>query len=366
MKILHVYKSYYPYTFGGIEKCIEMLCDNAKNNGVESTILSVGDCCQIETKIQDGITEIYYPKTIEKFSCPISFSLLKDFRLLIKNYDLIHYHFPWPFSDILSLTAHGNKPYIITYHSDIIRQKIMMPFYYPLMHYFLSRAKKIVATSENYVKSSVVLKRFQEKTCVVPIGINDFANKDYGKINLPMITKPYFLFMGVLRQYKGLPFLLKAMKGVSDYQLIIAGNGPCFSELKKIIETEELKNVFLIGCVTEEQKYQLYQNAYAVVVPSHLRNEAYCYTLVEGLMFGKPLISTELNTGTSFVNQDGETGVVVSPADFNALRKAMDYLFENKAVSEKFSGNARARFLCYFTADKMTKMYIELYRTILK
>ena len=365
MKVLHVYKSYYPYTLGGIEKCIENLCHNMQSYGVSFSVLSVGDCDSVYATVEKGIEKIYYPKTIEKFSCPISLLLLKKFRSIIQQYDLIHYHFPWPFADILSLLARGEKPYVVTYHSDIIRQKKIMPFYYPLMKYFLSKASKIVATSENYLQSSPILKKFQKNVCVIPIGLNDCAHKNYGEINYPFIKKPYFLFMGVLRHYKGLPFLLNAMKGVTDYQFIIAGDGPCFNELKKIIESEKLHHVYLIGRVTDDEKYRLYQHAYGVVVPSHLRNEAYCYTLVEGLMFGKPLISAELNTGTSFVNCAGKTGIIVPPADADGLRNAMDKLIKNKELRDQFAQNARPRYFQYLTGDQMAQSYLNLYHTII-
>lgn len=59
--------------------------------------------------------------------------------------------------------------------------------------------------------------------------------------------------MGVLRNYKGLQFLVEAMRGVSNYNLIIAGGGPCYDELKTLIEHYQLTNIQLLGRVTEEK-----------------------------------------------------------------------------------------------------------------
>jgi len=362
MKILHVYKSYYPYTFGGIEKFIDTLCMNTTSRGVQNELVTTAPCDEITQVKTATLLKNFYPTSIEKFSCPISFSLLKHFRSKVKNFDLIHFHFPWPFADVLNLMSFVKKPYIITYHSDIIRQKLIMPAYFPIMKRFLSRANKIVATSENYVKSSTILKRFSHNTDVIPIGLND----SYSFINSEKTAeKPYFLFVGVLRQYKGLPFLIEAMRTVENYNLIIAGDGPCYIELKILISRYHLKNVFLIGHVSEEKKHELYQNAYGVVSSSHLRNEAYCYMLVEGLMFGKPLISTEINTGTSFVNAHKKTGLVVSANSPCALRRAMNELIENKAHAEEYAVNARARFLDLFTADRMTESYMDIYQTVI-
>ena len=55
--------------------------------------------------------------------------------------------------------------------------------------------------------------------------------------------------------------------------------------------------------------------SYAILFPSHLRSEAFGISLLEGAMFGKPLISSEIGTGTTYINIDGKTGVVVPPSD---------------------------------------------------
>src|SRR3990167_524364 len=362
MKILHIYKSYYPYTLGGIEKFIETLCECTTAAGVQNELLTTAPCDEIVCDKNGAIIKNYYPVSIEKFSCPISFSLLKNFKVKAKACDLIHFHFPWPFGDLLKLLSGVKKPYIVTYHSDIIRQKLILPLYSPLMKYFLSRANKIVATSENYVKSSPILKCFPHNMSVIPIGLNDRAAVDS---NLKKPEKPYFLFVGVLRQYKGLSFLIEAMRNVEHYNLIIVGDGPCYGELKILISRYHLKNVFLIGYATEEKKYELYQNAYGVVSSAHLRNEAYCYMLIEGLMFGKPLISTELNTGTSFVNAHKKTALVVPPGNACSLKRAMNELIENKSATAEYGANARIRFQELFTADKMTTSYMDIYQKII-
>ncbi len=357
MKILHVYKTYYPLSFGGIEKCIETLCINAKELGVQSEVLSIHNEKNIVTHNHNGIASTFYPKTWEGFSCPLSLSMFKHFVQKAQQFDIIHYHFPWPFADLLSLFAKVKKPYVITYHSDIIRQKLFMPVYAPFMKRFFLKASAIVATSQNYVDSSKILREVRHQVKVVPIGLVDKYNDKIEGYSHP---KPYFLFLGVLRHYKGLNYLIDAMRGVVDYDLIIAGDGPCYPALKKQISELGLSNVKLLGQVSDEQKYGLYKGAFAVVSAAHLRNEAYCYMLVEGLMFGKPLISTNLHTGTTFVNKEGETGIVVPPANSVALRAAMEQLFYCSDY-QRFSHSARKRFVDYLTTKKMSRDYHALY-----
>jgi rhamnosyl/mannosyltransferase len=82
-------------------------------------------------------------------------------------------------------------------------------------------------------------------------------------------------------------------------------------------------------------------------------------------MFGKPLISSEIGTGTSFVNIHGETGLVVPPNDPVALRGALRTLHESSTLASEMGRRAYERFLAFFTADKMVDRYIDLYHQLL-
>ena len=61
-------------------------------------------------------------------------------------------------------------------------------------------------------------------------------------------------------------------------------------------------------------------------------------------MFGRPLISTEVGSGTSHVNQHDVTGLVVAPGSARSLRRALDALYENPEKAERMGGQARLRY----------------------
>jgi rhamnosyl/mannosyltransferase len=81
-------------------------------------------------------------------------------------------------------------------------------------------------------------------------------------------------------------------------------------------------------------------------------------------MFGKPLISSEIGTGTTFVNVHGETGLVVPPNDADAFRRAMVHLVENPTEAKRMGENAELRYQRLFRAEQMVSRYIELYREL--
>ena len=82
-------------------------------------------------------------------------------------------------------------------------------------------------------------------------------------------------------------------------------------------------------------------------------------------MFGKPMISSEIGTGTSYINIDQSTGIVIPPSSSEDLHRAMMYLWNSPEIAKKMGQKASERFLELFTADKMCQKYHVLYQRLL-
>jgi glycosyltransferase involved in cell wall biosynthesis len=82
-------------------------------------------------------------------------------------------------------------------------------------------------------------------------------------------------------------------------------------------------------------------------------------------MSSKPLISAEVGSGTSHVNIDGLTGIVVAAGSSLALRAAMDKLYHNKASADEMGKNARRRYETLFTGRLMGQRYAQMYAEVL-
>jgi rhamnosyl/mannosyltransferase len=136
------------------------------------------------------------------------------------------------------------------------------------------------------------------------------------------------------------------------------------NELRQQAARLRLDKVDFVGPVGDDDKVALLTLCHALTFPSHLRSEAFGISLLEGAMFGKPLISTEIGTGTSYVNVNRETGLVVPPSDAIALREAMEKLWNNDRLAAALGVNARARFNKNFTAEKMVDGYVDLYKRL--
>ena len=368
IRVLHVYRTYFPDSQGGLEEVIRQVCRNTAEFGVESRVFILS-AQPVPPVIQREEAEVYrFHRSFEIASCGVSASALAGFKQLVEWADVVHYHFPWPFADLLHLFGSVSKPSLLTYHSDIIRQKKLLWFYRPLMRAFLNRIDVIVPTSQNYFASSKVLGEYSEKVEVIPIGLNEdlypeATNEELSAVR-ERVGEGFFLFVGVLRYYKGLHILLDALQGTS-LKCVIAGAGPIETELKEQASRLGLQNIQFLGHVNDAEKVALFTLCRAVVFPSHLRSEAFGVTLLEGSMFGKPLISTEIGTGTTYINVDGETGIVVPPSDAKDLREAMLRLDRDEALAVRLGKAARTRHENLFTGRLMGERYAHLYNKLI-
>lgn len=360
VKVAQCYRTFFPESQGGLE---QVVLEIARGGGGEVLTLSDGKGPGGE---YDGVRYWTARRWFSIASCCVGPGLIK--LLYRKPAEILHFHFPWPFGDLVYAVAGRSRPLVVTYHSDIVRQRFLAAIYEPLMKRFLGKADRIVATSRNYVQSSPVLSTFGDKVEVIPLGISESGYPDPSSDLLTTTEKSYgrdfMLFVGVLRYYKGLEYLIRAAAG-QRYRVVIAGKGPEFGRLKALGQELGADNVVFAGFVSDEEKVALMKLCRAIAFPSHLRSEAFGVTLIEGLMYGKPLISCEIGTGTSFVNRDGETGHVIPPADPVALREAMGDLWTNPEKAEYMGRAGRRRYEKLFTGEQMAAAYQELYRKVL-
>ena len=368
MRVLHFYKTYYPDSWGGIEQVIRQMCVGTGRLGVSNEVLTLTRNGGPETIEIEGHKVHRVPLDFEIASNAFSFAAIRQLARLAREADVIHYHFPWPFMDLAHFMARAKKPSVVTYHSDIVRQKTLLRVYTPLKRRFLNDVDAIVATSPNYFASSEVLGRYRDKVSVIPFGLDrttyieprpEILDKWRARTN----GERFFLFVGVLRYYKGLHILLDAVSR-TDYPVVIVGAGPIEQELKAHAERLGLHHVQFVGAVDEEDKVALLKLCYAMAFPSHLRSEAFGISLLEGAMYGKPMISSEIGTGTTYINIDNETGLVVPPSDPAAFEQAMRTLWDNPQLAADMGRRAEARYWELFTAAKMAENYATLYRTL--
>lgn len=345
------------------------LSKNLSRLGVKTTLKGISHNANEQPIIKDGYVIQEYKKNISILGSPFSFQMLLDLFTEAKKFDLIHFNYPCVMSLVSSFLLGEKKPYIITYHADITKFSFLYFFLETLERSFLFRSSAIVVTSPQYKETSIPLKRVQEKTHIITIGIDEIKPRELDtkklEINiLENIPKNFFLFVGVNRKYKGLHELLEVAKKTPRINFVIAGPGT--NTLTNTIVGEGHDNIIILDEVDDMTKSWLLNRCDAVIAPSQDRAEALGLSLIEGAMFGKPLISCDIGTGTSFVNKHGLTGLVVKAGSVKALKKAVLKLSKNKNLREEMGQNSVLHFKKEFKSEKMAVSYKNLYQAILE
>jgi len=371
VKILQVYKDYYPPVKGGIEGHLNVLSRGLKQNGIEVEVLVSNRSGRFEKNCIDGVQVNKAPQIGRFASAPLNLTFAYWLKKIGQDADLLHFHFPNPTGEISYLFSGLDKPVIVSYHSDIVRQKRLGKILEPLLKQFLNQTDMIIASSPNYLQTSEMLKHYRDKCTIVPYGIElsrfnvqNSVTSEVAKLRSNYAT-PIILFIGVFRYYKGLHIIIEAMKGI-DAKLLIIGSGPLEPEIRKLICSMHLEEkILLLGELSDTDLVNHLHACDVFVLPSILRSEAFGIVQIEAMAAEKPIVCTELNTGTSFVNRHGETGLVIPPNDVNSLSQAINYLLVRPEVAKKLGVAGRNRAESDFTHDRMVENIILTYRRVL-
>lgn len=365
-KITHIFKTFYPdEPDGGIQEVIHQLGLMSIKHGYEVEVISLSKKPGVYE--YDGIKCISYKTNIRISSMPMSIDLMENFSKIIENSDIIHLHYPYPFAELLTLFHKMSKPIVITFHAPIEGRGLLMKGYAPFAKRLFKKVSVIVPTSPNLARTENILNVCKDKIRPIGLWISDDRFKEYPVEEefIQQISEygQFALFVGVLRTYKGLHYLLDAAKKVNK-NIVIAGRGLLFEELNRRIKDEGISNVHLLGYQSNEHIAYLFKKCSFVVLPSITRGECFGVVLLEASHYGKAMISTELGTGTSWVNTN-ETGFVIAPRDAEILAEKMNYLFDNSEQCRIYGIHAQKRANELFSAEVCGGAYLEIYDGLL-
>jgi len=359
MKILHIYKDYFP-VLGGIENYIKVLAEAHAEAGhlVAAAVCDPGIITRIEEL--NGVKVIKSRRWATVASMPLSIS----HPLVIARLkpDVVHVHSPYPLGEVSAWLLKARVPLIITHHSDVVRQQGWLRLYAPLLRRVLKRANRIIATSPRYIETSPWLAAVADKCTVIPLGID---HRRFAPPLVPFDGPPTALFVGRLRYYKGLDTLLHALVDVPEVSLNVVGTGPMQDEWAALAHSLGVDGrVHFLGEIPDENLPAQYHAAHFFVLPANARAEAFGTVLLEAMASGLPCVSTEVGTGTSWVVRDGVTGRVVPPQDPAALAAALRELVDNPEKRRVMGQAGRLRVETEFTQELMTQRVMEVYESL--
>ena len=364
LKILEVNKAYFPH-IGGIETLVKQYSEEL---GQFDTQVRTLVCCDnrggsIRERV-NGVPVIRAANFGTYFSCPISTQFVKQFRRLSQKADVIHIHMPFPLADFAMLLSGFKGKVVLSWHSDIVKQKKLLTLYKPLLKYLLNRADMIFVATEGHIDGSDFLHEYREKCRILPYGITveDYLNIDRKPILTEKLTDKdsvKVFFTGRLVYYKGVDVLLKAFRLVNGCELFIAGTGELEAELKAYAKEHNMEDkVHFLGFLPDDELKQAYADCDIFVLPSVAKSEAFGIVQLEAMVYGKPVINTLLPSGVPHVSIHKKTGLTVPPSDFESLSAAILALARNRELREEYGKNAADRLMENFNEkDIIRKLY---------
>lgn len=374
-KITHLFKTYFPDTQGGLEEAIRQIAKSTLVRGYEVEVLCISSKSDL-LKV-DNITV----RTFSEFGRfppnPISFHMIFQLASILKNTDILHIHSPWPFGEmlVLAILATGAKvPFIVTYHCDIHRNNLLKIAYYPFYKMLLNRANKVAVTSARLAQNTSILEKYRSKTEIVHLWLDEerfnydleYLETESSFLRDTINEHEYCVFIGVLRWYKGLDVLIDAAKKVhKNKKVLIIGKGPLYEHLSNRISQEKITNVHMLGFLSDLSLKNVLSKANFLVLPSISPAEAFGQVLLEASRHKKAMVTTSLGTGTDFVNEHKNTGLVVKPNDTNELASAINYLFSNTTECLTFGANAFRRYRSMFSQESQAPKYFKIYSDII-
>ncbi|HEX4923973.1 MAG TPA: glycosyltransferase [Bdellovibrionales bacterium] len=367
MRILQVGK-YFPPEPGGMETSLFQLCSGLSEvPGIDVTCLVSNTRRETVTERMGPIRVIRSGRLASIASTPICPSFRSDG--LAQSADLMHVHLPNPLATVAF--ARSPRPYVVTYHCDIVRYPLLLKAYLPNMRGFLRGARRVIATSQALIESSPVLSEFASQTTVIPLGLEPSHLKltERTQAEARALRAKHgdkiVLFVGRLVPYKGLSDLIAAMRQV-DGKLLIVGQGPERERLAGLIRDGNLQQkAELCGFIPDENIGAYYHASQIVALTSTNTSEAFGMCLLEGQACGKPLLTTRLPTGVATVNVENETGLHVDVGDVNGIAAALSRLLADESLRARLGENGMRHFQRHFDRKAVVHSHLQVYRDAL-
>lgn len=360
LRVLQVGKFYHPHV-GGIETHLRELCKEI-NDRVNLRVIVANDTGRTERAIIDGVSVTRLGRRLTIASTPICPRMSYEIRRC--RADLVHVHMPNPWAVLAYLLSGHRGSLVVTWHSDIVRQKTLGRAFDLLAQRFLRRCNTIIATSQQYIESSPMLSLHRDRCVAIPFGITTAELSRYDAALVSQIRRRFgpriVLSAGRLVYYKGIDVLIEAMKSV-DATLLIVGDGRLRDRLEREAAADPLvrQRVRFLGHV--EDLTPFYHAADVFALPSVARSEGFGIVQLEAMACGKPVVNTRLQSGVPFVSLGGVTGLTVAPGSAEELASALNLLFKDSELRMRYGSAALERIKSEFTVGAMVTRTLKVY-----
>ncbi len=173
----------------------------------------------------------------------------------------------------------------------------------------------------------------------------------------------YCVYFGRLSSEKGVSTLIRAMKGLPDFRLLIIGDGLQRGELEDLARDQRMTNVEFLGPLYGDDLVDLVSHSLFVVLPSQCFENC-PFVVLEAFALGKPVVGSDLG-GIPELISPGREGFLFRPGDVQDLMARMRYLFHHRQEAIKMGKNARQRVVQNHNRQAHYGRLIDIYESVL-
>ena len=361
MHILQVTPYFYPH-FGGVESHVLGLSENLIKLGHEVEVVTSRYSRMPEIESLNGIKITRLPQWINMYNTPVVTSIQPFVRR--SHADVVHVHSPPPFTERFAAKGakESNKPLVVTHHCDLELKgmfgNIAVNLYQSMLgKYPLEAADRVISTTKSYAITSRSLWDIDVDVVPNAVDIDRFNPKNKGDFIREKYAKdgePIALFVGRLVPHKGIGILIRAINQTENGKLLIIGDGPYLSWLKKLTEKMNLEErVVFVGPISDYWLPSYYAATDVVILPSTSRLEAFGIVGLEGMASGKPLILSDIPGVRDVISSD--EGFIVEPLDPEAITEALDKIWNSPEMAKQMGKKGRERVEKLFSWQKVSK-----------
>lgn len=364
MRVLLLGKYDFDDVAGGIEKYCKLFLDNLPE-GIEPFALYFNVNNQTVDKENSSypVVKVGVWRTIASTS--ISFSVFSKLREIFKTFrpDIVFIQCPNPMMHFAYLIAPCiHHKLVINWQSDIVRQKRLLKLYQPFVNRLLQKADAVIVHSSD-LKESIQLRSCDNKKIhVIPIGV---IAPSVNKHEEFLAGKDVFKLFACGRHvgYKGFDVLLRALAQLPvNVILTLGGVGPQTGLLKALAKELNVDHrVNFVGFINEDDLGAYIMACDVYCFPSVSQNEAFGIAQVEAMLLGKPVIGFELHNGTTFINKNYETGLVVENKNVEQYAKAVLMLMNDEHLRQKLGRQAQQRAKKLFGLNEMVNKTLSVF-----
>lgn len=373
MRVLHFAKYSFLRT-GGMERHVEILTRALAARGVDVTVLSYDPSGTALPRNEDGVHVEPVPTLGNVSSQALAPGLVTRSRRLAHQcrFDLIHQHWPDPFAHFAASMVPGRPAQVVSWHTDILRQRVLGPLYQALAPLTLVKPDAVIGATHAHLKS-IQISRFAspERRHVIPFGIDVRPFTPTAQtLNAALELRakhgggPVVFALGRHVYYKGFDVLIRAMARVPAV-LLLGGEGPLTPMLRQQAEAVGAR-VRLVGNIPEAQLPSYFHACDVFCLPSVAQTEAFGLVQAEAMACGKPLVNTALGNGVNELAPNEICALTVTPGDDDALATALCKVLSESEMAMRLGAAGRDRVNTSFTVESMVTKTIALYEMLSK